>query len=242
MTRLVAAELLKLRTTRTFWALAGSATGLVLLIVVLSLILDDSLDSPDEVESLLSAGGLGGLLTLVLGVVAAAGEYRHGTIASTLLVTPQRLRAVSAAVVACMLGGVVIGLAISGAIALVALPWLSAKGVDLLPLGETLEIFLGATLFAALGGALGASLGALLRNQVAAVVSLLVLIFVVDPALSALVEDLAPYTLSGLSSAMTGGDDGGVDTLSRGVAALVWAAYAAILAGAAAILTARRDI
>ena len=44
MTRLVAAELLKLRTTRTFWALAGSAAALVLLIVVLSLILDDALD------------------------------------------------------------------------------------------------------------------------------------------------------------------------------------------------------
>jgi ABC-2 type transport system permease protein len=242
MTRLVAAELLKLRTTRTFWALAGSAAGLVMLIVVLSLIIDDNLDSPDEVESLLAAGGLGGLLTLVLGVVAAAGEYRHGTIASTLLVTPQRLRAVSAAVVACTLGGAVIGLAISGVIALVALPWLSAMDVDLLPLGETLELFLGATLFAALGGALGASLGALLRNQVAAVVSLLVLIFVVDSALSALVEDLAPYTLSGLSSAMTGGDDGTIDTLPRGVAALVWAGYAAVLAGAAAILTARRDI
>ena len=242
MTRLVAAELLKLRTTRTFWALLGSAAGLVLLIEVLSLIIDDSLDSADEVESLLSAGGLGWLLTLVLGVVAAAGEYRHGTIAATLLVTPQRLRAVSAAVVACFLGGLVIGLAISGAIALVALPWLTAKDVDLLPLGDTLEIFLGTTLFAALGGALGAAFGALLRNQVAAVVSLLVLIFVVDPVLSGLVEDVAPYTLSGLSSSMTGGDDPGFDTLPRGLAALVWAGYAALLAGAAALLTARRDI
>ena len=241
MTRLVAAELLKLRTTRTFWALLGAAAALVLLIVVLSLIIDDSLDSADEVESLLSAGGLGGLLTLVLGVVAAAGEYRHGTIAATLLVTPQRLRAVSAAVLACCLGGLVIGLAISGAIALVALPWLTARDVALLPLGDTLEIFLGTTLFAALGGALGAAFGALLRNQVAAVVSLLVLIFVVDPVLSGLVDDVAPYTLSGLSGAMTG-DDPTFDTLPRGLAALVWAGYAAVLAGAAALLTARRDI
>lgn len=242
MTRLVAAELLKLRTTRTFWALAGATAALVLLIVVLTLILDDSLNDQDEVESLLSAGGLAGLLTLVLGVVAAAGEYRHGTIASTLLVTPQRLRAVGAAVTACLLGGLVIGLVTSAVVAAVTLPWLSAKDVALLPTGQTLEVFLGTTLFAALGGALGAALGALLRNQVAAVVTVLVLIFVLDPTLSALVEDVAPYTLSGLSNSMTGGEDSSIDLLPRGVAALIWALYTAVLATLAAILTARRDI
>ena len=41
----VAAEVLKLRTTRTFWALALSTFGLILLIVVLSLSLDDALRS-----------------------------------------------------------------------------------------------------------------------------------------------------------------------------------------------------
>jgi ABC-2 type transport system permease protein len=242
VTRLVAAELLKLRTTRTFWALAGSAAALVLLIIVLTLILDDSPDSEDDVESILSTGGLAGLLTLVLGVVAAAGEYRHGTIASTLLVTPQRLRAVSAAVMACLLGGLVIGVVTSGLIAAVTLPWLSAKDVSLLPSGEILELFLGATLFAALGGGLGAALGALLRNQVAAVVTVLVLIFVLDPTLSALVEDVAPFTLSGLSASMVGGENTSTDLLPRGVAALIWALYTALLATLAAILTARRDI
>jgi ABC-type transport system involved in multi-copper enzyme maturation permease subunit len=242
MTRIVSAELLKLRTTRTFWALMGSAAALVLLIVVLSLILDDALDSEDEVESLLATGGIGGLMTLILGVVAAAGEYRHGTIASTLLVTPQRLRAVSAAVIACLLGGTLVGIAISAAIAVVAVPWLSANGADLLSLGDTLEVFGGATLFAALGGALGAALGALVRNQVAAVVGVLIFLFVLDPTLSALVEDAAPYTLSGLSSSLTGGDDGGIDTFPRGVAALIWLGYTAVLAGAAAYVTSRRDI
>jgi ABC-2 type transport system permease protein len=242
VTRLVMAELLKLRTTRTFWALAGCTAGLVLLIVVLTLIIDDSLDSEDEVESLLSAGGVAGLLTLVLGVVAAAGEYRHGTIASTLLVTPQRLRAVAAAVGACLVGGLAIGLITSGTIAAIALPWLSANGADLLSTGKTLELFLGAALFAALAGALGAALGALMRNQVAAVVTVLVVIFVVDPTLSALVEDVAPFTLSGLSNSMSGGEDSSVDLLPRGVAAAIWALYTLLFAVLAATLTARRDI
>ena len=243
MIRLVLAELLKLRSTRTFWALAGSAAALVFLIVVLTLIIDDGLDTRDEVESLLSANGLAGLLTLVLGVVAAAGEYRHGTIASTLLVTPQRLRAVSAAVSACALGGLAIGLAVSAMTAAIALPWLNAEGVTLPPLGSVLGILLGGALYAGLAGALGAALGALLRNQVAAVVSLLVLIFVVDPTLSALVDGLAPFTLSGLSSSMNGGDaDADVDLLPRALAAVIWTLYTLLLAALAAMLTARRDI
>jgi hypothetical protein len=65
---------------------------------------------------------------------------------------------------------------------------------------------------------------------------------VFDPVLSALFENVAPYTLSGLTGSMTGGDEGSVDLLPRGVAALVWAGYAAVLGTAAAVLTSRRDI
>jgi ABC-2 type transport system permease protein len=242
VTRLVSAELLKLRTTRTFWALGGSAVGLVLLIVVLSLWLDDQLRSPTDVRSLLATAGISGLLTLVLGVVAGAGEYRHGTIASTLLVTPQRLHAVTATVIACFLGGLMIGLMAGGLTALIALPWLSAKDAVVVPsTGETLEIFLGGALYAALAAALGAALGALLRNQVAAVVIVLVLIFVVDPALAALVEGVGEFTLTGLGIAMSGGEDD-TDVLPRGVAAVVWLLYTMLLAALAAMVTARRDI
>ena len=241
MTRLVAAEVLKLRTTRTFWALGGSAAALVLLIVVLNLILDDQTSS-DDVRSLLSTAGAAGLLTMVLGVVAAAGEYRHGTIASTLLVTPQRLRAVSAAVVACLLGGLAIGVGITGVTAAIAFPWLAAKDAATVSTGTALEVTIGGAAFAALAAALGAALGALVRNQVAAVVGLLVVIFVVDPALGALVEDVAPFTLSGLTASITGGEDSSIDLLPRGVAAAIWALYTVVLAALAAFFTARRDI
>jgi ABC-2 type transport system permease protein len=241
VTRLVGAELLKLRTTRTFWAVAGSAVGLVLLIVVLTLALDNQLRSPTDVRSLLSTAGIAGLLTLVLGVVVGAGEYRHGTIASTLLVTPQRLRAVGAAVLACFLGGLAVGLVASGLTALIAVPWLSAQDSVLPSLGGSLEIFLGGALYAALAAALGTAFGALLRNQVTAVVIVLVVIFVVDPAVSGLLEGVSPFTLTGLGTSMSGGTDGG-DLLPRGVAAVVWALYAVLLTVLAAIFTARRDI
>jgi ABC-2 type transport system permease protein len=242
MTRLVGAELLKLRTTRTFWALAGSALGLVLLILVLTISLDEGLDTASDVRSLLSSAGIYGLLALVLGVVVGAGEYRHGTIASTLLVTPNRLRAVSATVIACFLGGLAIGLAAAALTSLVGIGWLSAKDVIMPSGGDLVKILLGGALYSGLAAALGAALGLLLRNQVAAVVIVLVLIFVIDPTIAALLEGVGQFTLTGLGIAMSGGDESDTELLSQGVAAVVWALYTVLFAVLAASVTSRRDI
>jgi len=202
VTRLVGAKLLKLRTTRTFWWLAGSAVGLVLLIVLLSLAIDDEARSAGDVRSLLSNAGIAGLLTLASRCRRRRGRVpaRHDRLDPAR--DTARLRAVSATVLACFLGGLAIG---------------------------------------ALAAGLGAALEALLRNQVAAVVIVLLLIFVFDPGLSALVEDVGQFTLTGLGIEMSGGE-GDTDVLPRGVAALVWALYTVLLAALAALFTARRDI
>lgn len=245
MTRTLTSELLKLRTARTFWALAGATIGLVLLITVLALAFTDDFRTEEDARSVLSTAGASGLLLLVLGVVASAGEYRHGTIASTLLFTPNRLRVVAAQALACAVAGLVVGLAVTALTAAIALPWLSAKGAPSLSGGELLGLFLGGGLYTALAAALGAGVGALLRNQVVAVVLVLVVLFVIDPTVSALVEDYSKFSLNGLGLSMSGGsgdDLGGADLLPFGVAALLWAAYTAVLVVAAAILTTRRDI
>jgi ABC-2 type transport system permease protein len=245
VTRALGAELLKLRTARTYWALAGAALGLVVLITVLTLALTDDFRTEDDVRSVLATAGASGLLMLVLGVVASAGEYRHGTIASTLLFTPNRLRVMAAQALACAVAGLVVGLAAAALTAAIALPWLSAKGAPSLSGGELLGLFFGGVLYGALAAALGAGVGALLRNQVVAVVLVLVVLFVVDPTVSALVDDYAKFSLGGLGTSMSGGsgeDAGASDLLPFAVAALVWAGYTAVLVVAAAILTARRDI
>jgi len=242
MINLVLAELLKFRTTRTFWGLAGSALGLVLLIVILTLAIDDHLNTEQDVRDLLSTAGIYGLMALILGVVAGAGEYRHGTIAWTLLVTPNRLRAVGGGVIACFLGGLAIGVVVASCVTAVALPWLSAKDAVLPPTGDLLKILLGGVLYAALAAALGSAFGQLLRNQVAGVVIVLVLIFVVDPVIAGLLENVGQFTLTGLGIAMSGGDNGDTNVLPLGLAALVWALYTALFTALAVIFTSRRDI
>jgi ABC-2 type transport system permease protein len=239
--RVIRAELLKIRTTRTFWGLTAGAVGLVLLIVVLSLALDHSNLSQSDVRGLLSVAGFSGLITLILGAVVGAGEYRHGTIAWTLLVTPSRLRAVSAQALACVLAGVAIGAIVLVLETVVALPWLSAKDAPLPSVRDLLELAAGVLAYAGLAAAFGAGLGALLRNQVAAIVIVLVTIFVVDPTITALSEPAGAYTLTGLGASISGVDDAS-NLLSPVAAALVWAGYTLLFVTLAAIRTAKRDI
>jgi ABC-2 type transport system permease protein len=244
VTRVVGSELLKLRTTRTFYALAGTALGLVVLAVVLPLALDSDFSSEQDVRSVLSSAGVAGLIALILGVVVSAGEYRHGTIAWTLLVTPARLRVAAGQAIACAVAGAAVAAIAAAFTAVVALPWLSAKDAASLSTGELLGIFFGGILYGALAGAFGAGLGALLRNQVVAVVLVLVLLFVVDPTLIALFDGYDRFSLSGLGTSVTGGseEDLEADLLPFWAATLIWTGYTAVLVAAAALLTSRRDI
>ena len=48
------------------------------------------LESAELVRRLLSVTGTGAILMLVVGILIAAGEYRHGTASDTFLTTPRR--------------------------------------------------------------------------------------------------------------------------------------------------------
>jgi ABC-type transport system involved in multi-copper enzyme maturation permease subunit len=245
MLRLVGAELLKLRTTRSFWAQVSITLGLIVTVTVLTLAFDSGFYDEQRVRNVLSTGFASGLLMLVLGVVFSAGEYRHGTIAWTVLVTPNRWRVSAAQTLAAAVAGLVVGAATAGLTAAIALPWLESKDAVELSTSELLEVFGGAVVYTSLAAALGAAVGALLRNQVAAVVVVLVLLLVVDPVASALEEDYARYSLQGLGIALTGGNADSVsggDLLPFGGAALLWAAYTAGLVVAAGAVTSRRDL
>jgi ABC-2 type transport system permease protein len=245
MTSQVRAELLKLRTARSYWVIVLVAVALVVLITVLTLALDTKLETEADTRGVLSTAGASGLLLLILGIVFSAGEYRHGTIAWTLLVTPDRLRVMAGQAIACAIAGVIAGVAIAAITAALALPWLAAKDAAMLTTGEVLGLFAGGVLYTALAAALGAGVGATLRNQAAAIVLVLVILFVIDPVVTALLPEYGRYSLSGLGAALIGGTAGeaGVDELPPfWLAALLWAGYTAVFVAAASVLTSRRDI
>lgn len=99
MTNLVAAEFEKLRTTRTFIWISLLALGLVAFVAVANLA-GGNVDSEETARQVLSSMGAAGTVILILGVVGAAGEYRHRTITSTFLISPDRFRILIAKAIA----------------------------------------------------------------------------------------------------------------------------------------------
>jgi hypothetical protein len=243
---LLHAELLKLRTTRTFAALAGAAVGTSLLLTVLVSLLTE----PTEKSVLIDvfASDTSGLFIILLAVVGISGEWRHRTIAGSLLTAPGRLRFLAAKMLAFAAAGFLLSLSIYLAVSIVGFVILTVRELPLPQLGELVELALRGAGVAALLGALGVCLGALVRNQVVAIVGVLMLLFLVEPLLLGLAADVGrfgpfvalPTAASGLSPADTGLGD--VTLVAPGVAVLLMLAWIGVTFAAGGALLRRRDV
>jgi ABC-2 type transport system permease protein len=247
MSALLQAELVKLRTTRTFLALTSVAVGTSLLITVLVALLTE----PTE-ESVLTdvfTSDTSSLFILVLAVVGISGEWRHRTITSSLLAAPDRIRFLAAKTVAFAVAGLVLSLLISLAIAVAGFAILSARDLPTPGLGELAGQFARNALVAAMLGAFGVGIGALVRNQVVAIVGVLAVSFVVEPALVALAPDVGRFGPFGaLPTAAQGldpedvGMPGEVDLPAAGVAVLLLLAWIGAAFAAGGALLRHRDL
>jgi ABC-2 type transport system permease protein len=241
------AELVKLRTTRTFVALTSAAVGISLVIVVLV----TTLSEPTE-ETVLTdvfTADLSSLFILVLAVIGITGEWRHRTITSSLLAAPDRVKFLAAKTLAFAAAGAVLSIAISVAITIVGFIILTARDLPTPGVGELLEQLGRNAVIALLLGALGVGLGALVRNQVVAIVGLLVVSFVVEPTLVALVDEVGRFGPFGaLPTAVQGvppedvGYTEDTDLLAPGLALVVMLAWIGASFTAGAVLLKRRDL
>lgn len=240
---LLQAELLKLRTTRTFATLVGSAVALSLLVVVLATTLGSDYTEDDVRELFFS--DFTGLFILLLGVVGMAGEWRHRTITGAILAAPDRVRFTAAKLLAYAVAGVVLSLVVTLAIMLVGTVLLSSRGEPTLGAGDLADILWRNALIAALLGAFGVCIGGLVRNQVVAVVGVLVVSFAVEPALLGLVPEVGRFgPTGGAPSGITEVDpfDGDDELLAPVAAVGVMLAWVGLGFAATAALLRRRDL
>jgi ABC-2 type transport system permease protein len=247
MKRLLEAELIKLRTTRTFAALAGVSVGLSILITVLVCVLTEP--EQDAVLTDVFTADLSGIFILLLAAIGITGEWRHRTITSSLLAAPDRVRFLAAKTIAFAAAGVVLSLLIAAAIGVAGFTILSIRDLPTPGFGEWIAQVGRNALVAALFGGLGVALGALARNQAVTIVGVLVLIFVVDSAVTALVPSVGRYSpFSALPTGITDipPDDAGlpedIDLFSPVPATLLMLAWIGSLFAIGATLLKKRDV
>jgi ABC-type transport system involved in multi-copper enzyme maturation permease subunit len=237
------AEILKIRSTRTTLGLVLTLVGLVLLFVLLTGLLTESvsLDEEQNQRDLLSLGSLSAVFAALAGVLLVTSEYRFGTIRPTFLVTPRRSRVVGAKLAAGMVAGLVFGVigeALGFGIGRIIL---SARDIPTaLDGGDVTQLLLGTPAATACWGGIGVGLATILRNQIASVIGLLAWVFVVDGLLFALVPSVGRLLPSAATDALIGQTREHLVPAAAGGALLV--AWVAGLTLVGVVLTARRDV
>lgn len=243
--RLVVAELLKFRTTRTGWALLVALLVLAALGPITTVLTagDTGVDlrSSDGVREALSSASLGLVCILALAIIGMAGEYRLETVTDTFLSDPGRIRVMLAKFMAYGAVAFGAGLAVALIVAAAALPLLSSEGAGVsLSDREVWLPLLGLVLAATVYGPLGVALGAVIPSQVPALVGALVWALGVEPVLINLLPEVGRWLPLGATSALTNSPTESL--LSMFAGGLVLLAYTGVLAVVGIRLTLVRDI
>jgi hypothetical protein len=263
----VKAEFRKFFTTRMWWGMAiGVFLSGALFAVIFAVWVPGStqqaggatgpplpgLDNTAMVSTVYTAGlSIAYLLTLVVGVMSIGSEYRHMTITSTFLSTPQRVRVMAAKVTSLLGIGAFYGLVFLLGSVGVGATTIAIKGFppvpEVGPITRTLALSL---LVLGLWSLVGLGAGILIPNQVAAILITVGTAFILEPLVGFLLglaswgQTIVPYLPSSATSAMVGqvSGDTNLHLLSWWAGALVLVAYAAVLAGIGSLLTVRRDV
>jgi hypothetical protein len=246
VTRLFAAELLKLRTIRAMWGYGLAAIlfgGLLAAGTIGSPPDDDRFADDFQFDLVLSGAFPAVVLALLLGMLLFTNEFRHGTISRTLLVTPRRPILVTLKLLVGAAAGIGLALLAVATTAVVAVIWLGILDVPL-EVGDAADALWRSLLGVALIGALGAAVGGAVHSQVGALVGTLVWLFVAEPVVWVLLglvdlEGVADYLpgVTVLSILDTEGEN--LSFAGTVGMALVWTAVAT---GLAVLRTSRKDI
>jgi ABC-2 type transport system permease protein len=243
MIDLVAAEWLKLRTTRLLYGSIPAAVALSFAAVAGAVLSADSaaeLESTGGIRDTLSVTGTGAILVLIVGIIISAGESRHGTAADTFLTTPRRHHVAAAKLTLGAVVGLAAGVISSLACIGIASLLYSIEGATF-PFddGEVWAILAGTLTYTSLFAIIGVALGVLIRNQVLAIAGALAWLAVIEHTLVTLVPGIGRWlpVAAGQAMVRTNLDD----LLSPLAGAAVLTGYAAVVAAAGIRVAATRD-
>jgi ABC-2 type transport system permease protein len=207
--RLIRSELLKIRTTNTWWwlglgALVAIALALLFNIIFANQYLSDNPPSPEgapdqqaemmqaqqdvvvQAANIYTSGQYFGLLiVMILGILLVTNEYHHQTATMTFLTTPRRTTVILSKLATVMLIGAVLWLVTSAIDLVVGSIWLvnAGHGSQLGEWGVTRAILLNLLAYV-IWAIFGVGFGTLITNQLGAVITAAVLYLVGTQAAS----------------------------------------------------------
>jgi hypothetical protein len=193
-----------LTTTQVWFWLLLASLAIAAIGVIVPIASSSNADLQRHVYDVLGAGNAAYIAVFILGVLGVTTEFRYQTITPTILITPSRWRLISAKLIAFALIGILYAVACAVLGLAIALPWLSARGIEL-DFGSNGGAILAALGAVALFSLVGLGAGALMKNQIVAVVVGLILLLVVSNLIAGIpkVKSAYPYLPTGLLNAMT---------------------------------------
>jgi len=256
--KLVVAELRKLRYSKSTYGLTLASIFIATLSTVVTpiVIADDetglfgSLSDQAMVDGVYANAVSSYIFAIILGILIMSGEFRHGTAVATFLASPKRERVLGTKLLVAAFAGALMQI-ISVLIA-VAAGWYTLTFFEDVAAPSD-DVFLNLSLAAMLSGAVlavvGVAIGSLIRNQLIAIVSTLVWLFIVEPIILLLFADAGKWLPTGAITGMLAIEFESAaigistaDYLTPGVATLVLLAYGAIFSFVALVTSMRRDI
>jgi len=252
--KLVALELFKLRTQRAMtvillFAFLLSALSFVATAISLNSGVIPGFDLTSEVaqRQLLSAGG-GTTLILVFAVMGITGEYRHRTITSTFLGTPERHRVLIAKLFAYMIVAVAYGTVVACIATGATLAFLSVQDVTMVVGWDKILLdYVRELAVMSLYAGFGLGVGAIIANQVAAM-ALVLLEPIGSSVLTGLLPEVGRWTPTQVATAFGMESDAAVfggfsqEILAPGAAGFFFLGYVVLFLALAIFVTRKRDI
>jgi ABC-2 type transport system permease protein len=220
MSRLLRAELVKMRTVRTLLWVVLANLALLLITAFSVSASESSIQTAEDDRSVAQIAAIAIVFALISGIIVMAGEATHGTITQTLLVTPVRERVLVAKAIVAALLGLVLAVVAEALVLAITVPGAS------LDVHNARLVLLGVLIGAPLAGALGVGLGAVVHGQGAAIAMSLLWLLIGENLAPVVSESAGKYTPGRAFGALASGDRIGHELLGMsagGVAAVVWA-------------------
>jgi ABC-2 type transport system permease protein len=255
---LVKAELRKLVYSRsTYGLLLASIFVAILSTVVTPIVIEQdetgvfgSLDDVALVDGVYANAISSYIFAIILGILIMSGEFRHGTAVATFLASPKRSRVLIVKLVVASFAGALFQV-MSAGLAVAAGFYTLTFFEDVASPSDSVFVNLAvaSVLSGAVLGLVGVAIGSLIRNQLIAIVSTLVWLFVLEPIVLLLFVEAGKWLPTGAITGMLAlefeSEAIGVSTadyLSPGVSAIVLLGYGAVFTVLALITSMRRDI